>query len=71
MEPQNRPGGHATGLPVVGGSKHPGGAAIDIAVRVLSMERVHRATPPTTGRCVAAACLIPGTLANSYAGASL
>ncbi len=44
---------------------------IDIAVHVLSMERVHRATPLTTGMCVAAACLISGALANSYAAASL
>ncbi|MBT6276129.1 MAG: PrpF family protein [Chromatiales bacterium] len=46
-------------------------AAYDIAVRILSMERAHRATPLTSGMCVAAASLIPGTLAHDCAVDSL
>ena len=39
----------------------------DILVRAVSMERIHRATPLTTGMSIAAAALIPGTLAAQAA----
>lgn len=42
----------------------------DVAVRVISMERIHRASPLTTGMSVAAAVRIPGTLAAELASAS-
>lgn len=42
----------------------------DVAVRVVSMERIHRATPLTTGMSVAAAVKVPGTLAHELASAT-
>lgn len=39
----------------------------DIATRVLSMERAHRATPLTSAMCLGVAARIPGTLPNLLA----
>ncbi|MDB5381260.1 MAG: PrpF family protein [Rhodospirillales bacterium] len=41
----------------------------DIATRVLSMERAHRATPLTSAMCLGVAARIPGTLPNLLARA--
>jgi 2-methylaconitate cis-trans-isomerase PrpF len=38
---------------------------VDILVRMISMGRVHRAVPATGGLCLAVACRIPGSVANS------
>lgn len=46
-----------------------GPAEHDIAVRMLSMERVHRAVTLTGAMCLAAACGIEGSLAHRLAGA--
>lgn len=45
-----------------------GPAEHDIAVRMLSMERVHRAVTLTGAMCLAAACGIRGSLAHRLAG---
>ncbi len=39
----------------------------DILVRMLSMERVHRATPLTGGMALGIACLVPGTVPHALA----
>lgn len=43
-------------------------ASHDIAVRMVSMERVHRAVPLTGAMCLGVACRIAGTLPASLAG---
>ena len=40
---------------------------IDLSVRVISMENVHRAVPGTLGMCIAAAARIDGTIAHRLA----
>jgi 2-methylaconitate isomerase len=41
---------------------------MDLSIRVVSMERVHRAMPGTNGMCVAAAARIEGTIPHAHAG---
>jgi 2-methylaconitate cis-trans-isomerase PrpF len=41
---------------------------MDLTVRVISMENVHRALPGTIGMCIAAAARVEGTIAHSLAG---
>jgi hypothetical protein len=41
--------------------------AMDVSVRVVSMERVHRAVPGTNGMCIAAASRIEGTIPHAHA----
>lgn len=43
----------------------------DIAVRAVSMERLHKAVPLTGAMCLGVACRIEGTLPNRLAGGSL
>ena len=42
-------------------------ASHDLAIRMLSMERAHRAVPLTGGLCAAVACFITGSLPNQLA----
>ena len=46
-----------------------GADEMDLSVRVVSMERVHRAVPGTNGMCVAAAARIAGTIPHARARA--
>jgi 2-methylaconitate cis-trans-isomerase PrpF len=46
-----------------------GAEDMDLTVRVVSMERVHRAVPGTNGMCVAAATRIAGTIPHAHARA--
>jgi 2-methylaconitate isomerase len=41
----------------------------DVGVRMLSMERAHRAVPVTGALCLAVACRVPGTVARGLASA--
>jgi 2-methylaconitate cis-trans-isomerase PrpF len=41
---------------------------MDLTVRVISMENVHRAVPGTNGMCIAAAARIEGTIVHRIAG---
>ncbi|MES2710259.1 MAG: PrpF domain-containing protein [Pseudomonadota bacterium] len=50
------------------GTRHAADS-FDIATRVLSMERAHRATPLTSAMCLGVAARIPGTLPNLLARA--
>ena len=50
------------------GAEHAA-AAHDIAVRMISMERAHRAVPLTGGMALGVACRIAGTLPQAMAGA--
>ena len=45
-----------------------GAADHDIGVRILSMERAHRAVPVTGALCLGVACRVAGSVANSFAG---
>ena len=49
--------------------KGPDGA--DVAVRVVSMQRVHHACPMTVLLCTAAATLVPGTIPNGVASGAV
>ncbi len=40
---------------------------MDLSVRVVSMERMHRAVPGTNGMCIAAAARVTGTIPHSFA----
>jgi len=41
----------------------------DVGVRMLSMERAHRAVPVTGALCLGVACRLPGTVAQAVAAA--
>ena len=40
---------------------------MDLSVRVISMERLHRAVPGTNGMCIAAAARVTGTIPHGFA----
>jgi 2-methylaconitate isomerase len=40
---------------------------MDLSVRVISMERLHRAVPGTNGMCIAAAARVTGTIPHDFA----
>jgi hypothetical protein len=42
----------------------------DVGVRMLSMERAHRAVPVTGALCLGVACRLPGTVAQAVAAAA-
>ncbi len=50
----------------IGGERVAAGE-YDIGVRIVSMERMHRAVTGTGGMCLAAACQIPGSIPNRLA----